>query len=229
MSGVERARALLLAAGLWLAVPATAGPDRRLQLIPYDAGRIYPVEVASGYTLMIALAPGERIETMAVGDNNAWQINANKRGDAIFIKRNFFGINSNLTVITDARVYVFELMGNIPNQPPPLIISFAYPPTRLDTGAGPAIDKGASYRLAGVAALRPAMISIEGNRIILAWPAGAALPAVFQIADDGSETLVNGRFEDDRMILQGIPRRLLFRSGRQVATATLTLPRGPTP
>ncbi|MEI6485660.1 MAG: TrbG/VirB9 family P-type conjugative transfer protein [Sphingomonadales bacterium] len=229
MPGADRVRALRLAALLWLALPAAASPDPRLQIIPYDPGRIYTVEVAAGYTLMIALAPGERIETMAVGDSSAWQVNANKRGDAIFIKRNYSGINSNLTVITDARTYVFELLGNSPVQPPPLIMRFAYAAARPELPAAPPAAGSAAYRLAGAPALRPASISIAGNQIILAWPAGAALPAVFQIADDGSEALVNGRFEDDRMILQGIPRRLLFRSGRQIATATLTPPRGATP
>ncbi|MEI6486993.1 MAG: TrbG/VirB9 family P-type conjugative transfer protein [Sphingomonadales bacterium] len=195
-------------------------PDPRIQTIPYDAGRIYPVEVAAGYTLMIALANGEHVETMAVGDNSAWQVNANKRGDAIFIKRNFSGINTNLTVITDARTYVFELLGNVPVRTTPLIIRFAYPDAVKFTATIAPDNVTLTYRVTGARSLRPSVIEARNNQTTLAWPPGAAVPAVFQINADGTESLVNGTFVDDRMIIQGMPQRLLFRSGRLLATAT---------
>jgi type IV secretion system protein VirB9 len=195
-------------------------PDPRIQAIPYDAGRIYPVEVAAGYTLMIVLANGERVETMAVGDNSAWQVNANKRGDAIFIKRNYSGINTNLTVITDARTYVFELLGNVPVRTTPLIIRFSYPDAVKLAATVPADIVAVTYKLTGARSLRPSVIEARNNRTTLAWPPGAAVPAVFQINADGTESLVNGTFVDDRMVIQGMPQRLLFRSGRLLATAT---------
>jgi type IV secretion system protein VirB9 len=215
--------ALLLAAATAAQTPPP--PDPRIQTIPYDAGRIYPVEVAAGYTLMIALANGERVETMAVGDNSAWQVNANKRGDAIFIKRNFSGINTNLTVITDARTYVFELLGNAPVRTPPLVIRFSYLDAVKLVAAVPPNNMVVAYRLTGARTLMPSVVEARNNQTTIAWPPGAAVPAVFQTNADGTESLVNGTFVDDRMVIQGMPQRLLFRSGRLLATATQIVPR----
>ncbi len=215
--------ALVLAAATAAQTPPP--PDPRIQTIPYDAGRIYPVEVASGYTLMIALANGERVETMAVGDNSAWQVNANKRGDAIFIKRNFSGINTNLTVITDARTYVFELLGSAPVRTPPLVIRFNYPDAVKLVATVLPDNMVVTYRLTGARTVRPSVIEARNNQTTIAWPPGAAVPAVFQINADGTESLVNGTFVDDRMVIQGMPQRLLFRSGRLLAIATQVVPR----
>ena len=162
---------------------------------------------------------------MAVGDTSAWQVNANKRGDAIFIKRNYSGINSNLTVITDARTYVFELLGNVPVRTTPLIIRFTYPESVKLAAAVSSDNVAVAYRLTGARTLRPSAIEARNNQTTLAWPAGTAMPAVFQLNADGTESLVNGTFVDDRMIIQGMPQRLLFRSGRLLATATQVIPR----
>lgn len=223
MRGPAVGAALVLAA--MAAAQTPPPPDPRIQTIPYDAGRIYPVEVAAGYTLMIALANGEHVETMAVGDTSAWQVNANKRGDAIFIKRNYSGINTNLTVITDARTYVFELLGNVPVRTTPLIIRFIYPEAVKLAASVPHDDVAAAYRLTGARSLRPSAIEARNNQTTLAWPACTAVPAVFQLNADGTESLVNGTFVDDRMVIQGMPQRLLFRSGRLLATATQVVPR----
>jgi type IV secretion system protein VirB9 len=199
--------------------------DPRIQTIPYDSRKVYPLEIASTFTLMIGLAAGERVETMAVGDSAAWQVTANKRGDAIFIKRNYSGITTNLTVITDTRTYVFELLGNTPSsQTLPLIIRFTYPEPVREAAQPADADAEAGYRLKGARLLRPSIIAVKGNTVSLGWPPGAPIPAVFQINDDGTEALVNGGFADDRMVIQGVPERILFRSGRPLATATRIAP-----
>lgn len=202
--------------------------DPRIQTLLYDRGRIYPIEVTAGYTLLIGFAGGEHVETMAVGDNSAWQVTANKRGDSIFVKRNYSGINTNLTVITDARTYVFELIGNSnPKSNAPLVIRFTYPePARLIPMIKTATPTVA-YRVEGVRSLRPSQIEVRVNSVALAWPAGVPVPAVFEINEDGTESLINGTFLDDRMIIQGVPQRLMFRSGRQLATATRYIPKQP--
>lgn len=202
--------------------------DPRIQTLQYDKGRIYPIEVAAGYTLLISFAGGERVETMAVGESSAWQVTANKRGDSIFVKRNFSGVNTNLTVITDARTYVFELIGNSNPKPmSPLVIRFTYPeparPLPMIKPAPPPV----AYRVKGVRSLRPSQIEVRVNSVALAWPQGVPVPAVFEINEDGTESLINGTFLDDRMIIQGVPQRFLFRSGRQLATATRYTPKPP--
>ena len=93
-------------------IPGTGDP--RLQTIAYNPDQIVQLAVASGYQLMVNFAPGERIETIAVGDSSAWQVTTNKRGDFLFIKALGDGRTTNMTVVTDARVYMFELLPSTP-------------------------------------------------------------------------------------------------------------------
>ena len=75
------------------------------------------------------------------------------------------------------------------------------------------------YRLQGSRAIRPSSIVAINNNIAISWPKGITLPAVFRIDDSGIETLVNGEMQDDRFIVEGRPKRLLFRLDRLQATA----------
>jgi type IV secretion system protein VirB9 len=112
-----RSRPLLSALlGLLLAMPAAAqvrpepGPgDPRIQSVLYDANQVVQIQAATGYQVTVEFAQDERIENIAVGDSGAWQITPNKRGDHLFIKAVGQGVTTNLTVVTDARTYVFEL------------------------------------------------------------------------------------------------------------------------
>jgi type IV secretion system protein VirB9 len=61
--------------------PVAGSGDPRLQTIDYNPDQIVQLGVASGYQLMVSFAPGERVETIAVGDSSAWQVTTNKRGD----------------------------------------------------------------------------------------------------------------------------------------------------
>lgn len=229
MGGRVTIAMLAAAASLASAQPAMP-PDPRIRAFAYDPSQIYPIEVATGYTLMIALAPGERVETLAVGDSAAWQVTATKRGDAIFIKRLVPGVDTNLTVISDSRTYLFELIGTpSPGRALPLAIHFTYAAALPSQAPAPMAPEAIAYRLSGARALRPVVIRVAGNGLSLAWPEGVAVPAVFQIMDDGTEALVNGAFENDRMIVQGIPQRLIFRSGALMATATRVSPKHPKP
>jgi type IV secretion system protein VirB9 len=230
MTSAERYRAILaFALAIVLQTHGFAEtappPDPRIQTVLYDAGRVYPIEVSSGYTLMIALGAGEHVETMAVGDSSAWQVTANKRGDAIFIKRIHQGVNTNLTVVTDTRTYAFELFGTTLYRPTPLIMRFSYP-AAIKPAVEPDPASGAiSYRLSGASVLRPSLIEARDNVTTLAWPKGIAVPAVFQVDADGTESLISGTFVNDRMIIQGVPQQLLFRSGKLLASATMVAPR----
>lgn len=212
---------LLLAAPLVAQLRPTPGnADPRLQTVIYDPDRVVELDVASGYQLMVSLA-GERIETVAVGDTNGWSVTPSKRGDAVFIKANDDAQTTNLTVVTDARVYAFALSRAFgPSGDLPYIVRFADPrqeATPTDNAA--ALEPQYRYRVSGNRALRPSEITVEPGRVALVWPATAPLPAVFRIEDDGVETLVNGEMIDGRFVIDGTPRALVFRLDRQIARA----------
>ena len=194
------------------------GPgDPRLQTIAYLADQVVQLDISSGTAVMVSFAGGERVETIALGDSVGWQVTPTKRGDALFIKA-FNGSDSNMTVVTDARTYLFQLSPGGYGAPAPYVIRFTYADTAVPTSSLTPLDD-VRYRLQGSRAIRPSAIVASNNNIAISWPKGSTLPAIFRIDDSGVETLVNGEMQDDRFIVEGRPKRQLFRLDRLQATA----------
>lgn len=217
--------ALALPGSIAAQIRPTPGPgDPRLQTVAYDASQVVQIQVASGYQVEIDFAQDERIENVAVGDSLAWQATPNKRGDRLFVKAVQPGVTTNMTVVTDARGYAFELVpayGAGPDMP--FVVRFVYP---APAAAAAAIEVPASgpgrYAISGARMLRPASIDDDGVHTFIVWPEKRPLPAIFAIDAGNRETLVNGAMRDGRYVIDGVADRLRFRIDRKAATATRT-------
>ena len=220
---MRRAAVLLLLAPAPLGAqlkPHPGSGDPRLQSVLYDPEQVFQLQVATGYQLMVTFGADEHIDNVAVGDSTNWQVTANKRADRIFIKVGASGGDTNLTVVTDVRVYNFELVAASPSPALPFTVSFTYPPAAVAAVGGQVTGTVARYRISGARVLRPSNVSDDGRRVIVEWPKTLALPAVFFVDADGNETLVNGEMQNGRFVIEGVHPRLLFRSGRRTASAT---------
>jgi type IV secretion system protein VirB9 len=203
------------------------GPgDPRLQSVLYDADQVVQIQVAPGYQTTVQFAPDERIENVAVGDSSAWQITPNKRGDALFVKPVVNGVTTNMTVLTSARTYAFELRTSYDggaNQA--FTIRFRYPPPAT-VAAEPTVPAG-RYKLSGDRALRPKALSDDGVRTYMVWAESQPLPAVFAVDSEGVEVLVDGSMRDGQFVIDRVVPQLRFRRDRRVATAVrLTVRKG---
>lgn len=194
-------------------------PGTRARTVDYVSDQVVQLQAAPGYQLMLELAPDERIENVAVGDSGAWQVTANKRGDRLFIKPIQSGITTNMMVITDARLYSFELVP-LPGPQPDMAYSvrFRYPTPGGNVAAKDAEPAG-RYKLGGKAALRPSGMHDDGVHTYIEWPADRPLPAIYAIGTDGKETLINGMMRDGRMVIDSVQQRLVFRIDNNRATA----------
>jgi type IV secretion system protein VirB9 len=215
---------LLALTGAVFAHPAAAqvspvpGPgDARIQTVMYDPDQVVLLRVSTGYQLTLEFAPDERIENVAVGDSGAWQITPNKRGDHLFIKPTTNSVITNLTVITDARTYVFELAPGS-GMVPAYTIRFEYPKPPVAAPDSVALEAG-RYKLTGAEALRPDAISDDGLKTYIIWRPEQTLPAVFVIDRDGRETLADGAMRDGRYVLDSVNDRLIFRFDKKLASA----------
>jgi type IV secretion system protein VirB9 len=227
---------LAAAAALALVPPALAAQlrpqpgagDPRIQSVLYDPDQVVQLQAAPGYQLAVEFASDEQIESVAVGDSAAWQVTPNRRGDHLFIKAVAAGVSTNLTVVTSARTYLFELT--------PLFdaaagmaftVRFRYPGESAAAAAdAQAAPVDASYRVSGARALRPTRIGDDGTHTYIEWPEESPLPAVYALDAQGRETLVNGGMRDGLFVIDGVSRRLVFRIDRNVARAVRIPPRG---
>ena len=215
------------------ALPASAqvrprpGPgDPRLQTVDYAPDQVVVLEAAPGYQLTVELAPDEQIENVAVGDSSAWQVTANRRGDRLFIKPLQAGVPTNMTVITNSRLYAIDLVPlSSPSPDMAYTVRFNYPEPEAETAddATATAEEG-RYRLSGDRRLRPSGISDDGTHTFIEWPRDRALPAVYGVDSGGTEMLVNGMMRDDVFVIDAVFPRLVFRQDRQIARAVRLAP-----
>jgi type IV secretion system protein VirB9 len=202
--------------------PQPGEGDPRIQTVEYNPTQIIRLSVASGVQTMVELAPGERIETIGVGNSNAWQVSAGKRGDFFFVKNINATAMTNMTIVTSSRVYNFELVPSEGyGQPSPYHVKITYSgrekksilsETKTD------LSSSYVYRLSGSKAIRPSSVLQEGSQTIIIWPFESPLPATFML-QNRTETLVNGEMQDERFVIAGTPEKLVFRLGRLTAYA----------
>ncbi|HEY5712568.1 MAG TPA: TrbG/VirB9 family P-type conjugative transfer protein [Allosphingosinicella sp.] len=194
--------------------------DPRLQTIDYVADQVFQVRAAPGYQVTLEFGSDERIESVAVGDSGAWQATANRRGNLLFVKPIQSGVSTNMTVVTDVRIYAFDLMPGGSGDMA-YTVRFRYPgASAVETADAdlPAQPPG-RYRLSGERALRPSRISDDGRRTYIEWPATSALPAVYALDERGREMVVNGNMRDDLFVIDSVVPRLIFRIDDHVARA----------
>ena len=240
-------RAVLLAA-LALALAAPAAADNRLQTYVYDANAVVRVDGRVKVQTTIKFAPDEVIENVAIGDSAAWQVQPNKAQTILFVKPLEPAARTNMTVVTDRRTYLFDLVST-PRNPALYVLQFRYPElekaaeeARLvalaeaealaaKAAAAPETDPSGvldpaklnfAWATAGTADLLPARTFDDGEAVFLTWPEGISVPAILVTNEAGDEGPVNYTVRGDTVVVEGVPPKLILRSGRDTATLTNT-------
>lgn len=208
----------LLAAGpAWSQAPAQ--PDPRIRTITYDPHQVVRLQVPANFH--VAVVFNEQVENVALGNSEAWQATLNGSGSALFVKPIGSGAPTNMTVITDARVYSFELQPAYgPTTETAFTIQFLHPPVMQGDGFPNVTPRLGSYRISGSRMVRPVAVSDDGVRTLIEWRPSQPIPAVFALDDQGAETLVEGRMRDGLYVIDAVNRALVFRLDRQTARAT---------
>jgi type IV secretion system protein VirB9 len=212
--------ALSVATASSAAVFPKAGPaDSRIQTIDYNAEQVITLNVAFGYEVALEFSPDERIENVAVGNSGVWQVTPNKSADHLFIKPLQGAVETDMTVITDARSYSFELKAQPSFEPGmAFIVRFLYP-VATTTPDSSTVEQTFSYRFSGAKLLRPLDMSDDGNATSISWAPKAAIPAIYDINSQGQEALVNGAMRNGHFVVDQIADVFIFRLGNEEAKA----------
>ena len=229
-----RSRSLLLIAIAGLPAPALADP--RIASHFYQPSEVVTIHGRGDTQSTIAFAADERIENVAVGDSAGWQVTPNKRADLLFLKPTKAGARTNMTVVTDQRTYLFDLV-SAPRAAPVYMLRFTYPaaPKPAPVAAAPvtavAVPDGkpaepdpATLNFAwashGDKALLPSRLFDDGHSTFLAWPKDVPLPAILTSEAKGAEGPVNYTTRGEYVVVDGVPAQLILRAGKQMATLT---------
>lgn len=231
-------------AALALAAPAVAEDPRdpRIHELVYAPGEVYRVAGAFRTATQIIFSPDETIRHAAIGDSVAWEVAA--EGSVLFLKPRERHQATNLLVVTDrggqTRHYAFELLARDPTARGPIAyqIRFRYPDddqaraaAALAEAARGAEDRliglelqqgtvegprNLAYSLQGDAALQPSEVSDNGRFTVLRFPGAQAIPALFEVGEDGAERLTPYDVRGEFAVVHGVARALRLRRGRSV-------------
>lgn len=207
------------------ALPRPGTLDPRIQTIPYDPDQVVLLSGTMGYQFMLEFDPGEKIETVSIGDALAWQVTPNRKADVLFVKP-VLRSTTNLTVLTDMRRYAFELKVAPSHASTPVLYiarilypqpakAMVVPPSPPPPDPAPVIANY-YYTMTGSTAERPAHIFDDGHKTYFQWAAGGALPAIFAVSDDGAESLVNYVLRGPYVVVDQVAPGFVLRDGKEI-------------
>lgn len=245
--GMALAMALAMAL-VTVGSPASANDPRLVERL-YNPDEVVRVNGKTKVQATIAFDPEERIENIAIGDSEAWQVTPNKRANLLFVKPLQPAARTNMTVITDRHTYLFDLVAS-PSTNPLYVLRFTYPekpepepdaeepqmaarPNALELAAATdpyaVIDPAAlnfAWTRAGDPALLPEQTYDDGNATFLTWPAGKPVPAILIKDANETEGPVNFSVRGDTIVVDGVPAEIILRSGKDSASLMYTGPAG---
>jgi type IV secretion system protein VirB9 len=235
--------ALTLCLGLVCTVHAESVPtkgrhDARMKKVVYNRDDVVKVVGHYGYSTDIELAPGESVVDIAIGDSLAWEIAPS--ANHLFVKPREENAVTNMTVVTNKRVYQFALDARRSSSPHDrsmyFQVRFDFPEDRAAEASALAQQRIADakarmvdsafaksnlplnwdYYARGNREIRPSEIYDDGRFTYMRFPGGQEIPAVFMINADGSESIVNGAMRDDQFVVQVVAKQLVLRKGQSV-------------
>jgi type IV secretion system protein VirB9 len=216
------------------------GPfDARVRVVDYNPADVVRLTTFYGVSTHVQFGAKEAINDVAVGDEQAWAIVP--RGNHLFIKPKAEKADTNMTVVTDKRVYHFALVVDPRNvkdasawRDANLVfsLSFRHPDEEVDRltaqakvdaartqqadmkgrlSAAKRRDENRDYWVAGSPEVSPTGARDDGRFIYLTFSNNRDMPAVYAVDAEGNEALVNTNVEGNEIVVQRLVRQLTLR------------------
>ncbi|MEN8506122.1 TrbG/VirB9 family P-type conjugative transfer protein [Paraburkholderia sp. DD10] len=211
--------------------------DSRVRQVVYRADEVVCIQAQRGFATHIALDPHERIQVVAPGDRDGWQVVANKGDHDVYLKPQLAAHNSNLEIRTDRRSYSFDLVvlplkAKFGNHDVMYRVTFTYPDevkaqahARSDAAlveqrfAQPPVVRNAHYSMEVMLHsddIAPTAAWDDGRFTYLRIPNNRRMPAIFRVADDGTESVVDKHVQGDTTVVHEIGKRFALRLADEV-------------
>lgn len=211
--------------------------DSRVRQVVYRVDEVVCIQAQRGFATHIALDPHEQIEVVAPGDRDGWQVVADKGDHDVYLKPQLAAHDSNLEIRTNRRSYSFDLVvlplkAKFGNRNVMYRVTFAYPddpksPIQASTDAAlvkqrlsqPSIVRNADYSmevLPNSDDIAPTAAWDDGRFTYLRIPNNRRMPAIFRVADDGTESVVDKHVQGDMIVVHEVATRLMLRLADEV-------------
>ncbi len=211
--------------------PRPGSADARVKTITYNEHEVFALNAHYGFSTAIEFSQRERIETISLGDSEAWQVMKPNRPNILFIKPLEENAQTNMTVLTSKRIYTFELTadqaGSYYSEDLTFRLKFRYPAETdyqlANIGSasssydplshGEPTGLNFDYSYSGSKRLRPIRAFDDGTFTYLQFNDFEVMPAVFAVDERGHERLVNFNVEGKYLVIANIGRQFTLRDG----------------
>ncbi|MBI1236938.1 MAG: P-type conjugative transfer protein VirB9 [Alphaproteobacteria bacterium] len=205
--------------------------DHRVRTVMYQPDEVYKFTGHYRYQSAIEFGADEVIGTISMGDSTAWMLNPS--GNRLFLKPLEQDATTNMTLITNQRVYLFELHAretdDIRDEGMTFIMRFLYPDDDnitlnqyLDTVPVPDPVKDAGkynfdYTISGGDEIAPIRIFDDGEFTYFEFrDKNAEVPAFYWVDERGDEAMINYRTRGDYIVVERVSSRFTLRHGRDI-------------
>lgn len=214
--------------------PQAGKEDPRVRFVDYKPDDVVRLVGQFGYSTNITFSEGESVTFVGLGDTAAWEVAP--ATNHLFIKPKDVEATSNMTVLTDkGRTYTFSLATAPKAQKSKAEdiyyrVIFRYPAEvakqAQQASSAETADKllerprrairNVDYLACGNAAVTPDQAFDDGRFTFLRYAGAREIPAVFVVAPDGSEALVDSHMEGDTLVVHRTAEKFVFRHGETV-------------
>ena len=217
---------------VWVCVPVAVGEvtpqsfggDPRIREVMYDPDEVVKLDGVVGYHLHLQFEQGETFVNLAAGDTAAIEVGS--EGRHLMLKPRQASVATNLTIVTNRRVYTLEYSARSGREVRPAVyaVRFWYPQAPEEESdkavtviVNEAATRNREYWTCGAAELRPVEAFDDGVQTRLRFTTRGEWPAIFVATEEGGESLVNFHVEGDAAVLHRVARRFVLRRGERVA------------
>ena len=236
LSGALLCAALLLTPAVSFAekIPVGTKQDGRVKDVNYSDSDVVKVVGRYGYNTLIEFGHDELVTDLALGDTLAWEVAPSSNRNLLFLKPREDNAATNLTVVTNRRIYHFMLQAlehrKYPSASAAFGVRFHYPMEAAAAASTAAQEQRARTALqqeerpanwnfwaCGAQQLRPVEVYDDGRFTYMRFPGAQEIPAIFVINSDGTESLTNGQMRGSRFVVFTTAAKFILRKGNAVA------------
>ena len=216
-----------------IGVPASAQQaarvDPHIRYVDYDPDAVIRLVGYTGYQMILEFAPGEKIETVGIGDSSGWQVTPNGAATVMFLKPVGLPRTTNMSIVTNVRRYNLELLARsgtkVAQSQIVYAVRFRYQPTEAESATTPAVRPltatppeqwNRAYSYDGAKGNVPEQVFDDAKSTFFRFAAGVPTPAIFSIAPGAGESIVNFAVRGPYVVIEQIAPQFVLRQGADV-------------
>ena len=203
--------------------------DPHIRYVDYDADAVIRLIGYTGYQMILEFAPGEKIETVGIGDSSGWQVTPNGAATVMFLKPVGLPRTTNMSIVTNFRRYNLELLARsgskVVQSQIVYAVRFRYQPTEAESATAPAAQPltttppeqwNRAYSYDGAKGNVPEQVFDDSKSTFVRFASGVQTPAIFSIAPGAGESIVNFSVHGPYVVIEQIAPQFVLRQGAEV-------------